>query len=495
MKRTVIMERILVVLLIIALSLISFVGIYKINKRTVTNIMPGYKYGTEIAGSRNVQIALDTGTETKYYDQEGNETKDTEAEGVTSKEVPYNAEEDINIDNFKKTKAIIEDRLHFLNIYDYTIRLNEETGAIAIDIPEDNLTDSASQYSITPGVFSIVDSETEEVLLSNADVKSVVVDKYQNTNGSYTVYFDIRFKDAKKFEEITRVYTATTDAEGNTTKKEIAMKIDSSTVLTTYFETPITNGVLQLSAGTASTKEELEASVRNANNIAVFIDTDAMPLRYAMDVNRLVYSDITEDTLNLISIVGFSLLALVVVLFIVKYKVQGLFAGITLVGFTAALLLMIRVASVSLSVSGLGSIALSVLIEAITLYLLCKARRDKAENENAVTNMIVKLVKVYIPLMIVAIVGGLSSSMGFVSFGLVLFWGLVINIIFNFLTVKIMVLDTYKTEREIKREKAMEERSKKEETKKQVKKDATNSKKTTKKTTSKKNTKKKGTTK
>jgi large-conductance mechanosensitive channel len=457
--------------------------------------MPGYKYGTEIAGSRNIQLAVDTGTETKYYDQEGNETTDTEAEGVTSKDVPYNAEEDITVENYRKTKAIIEDRLHFLKIYDYTIRLNEENGEISIDIPEDNQTDSASQYSITPGVFQILDADTSDVLLTNADVKSVSVDKQQNTNGSYTVYFDIRFKDAKKFEEITRAYTTTTDAEGNKTDKNIEMKIDSSSVLTTSFSEPILNGVLQLSAGTATTKEELEVSMTNANNIAVFIGTDSMPLKYTMEVNRLVYSDITEDILNIVAIVGLILLAVMMVLFIFKYKVQGLFAGISLVGFTAALLLIIRLASVSLSVAGLGSIGLSVLIDALTLYLLCKARRDKAENENAVTEIIVKLVKVFIPLMIVAVAGGLSSSMGFVSFGLVLFWGLIINIIFNFFTAKVMVLDTYKTEREIKREKAMEERSKKEETKKPAKKEVTDTKKSTKKTSSKKNSKKKGTTK
>lgn len=494
MKRTVIMERILVVLLIVALSLISFVGVYRINKRTVTNVMPSYKYGTEIAGSRNVQIKVDTGTETKYYDQEGNETTDTEAEGVTSKEVPYNAEEDKNVENYRKTKAIIEERLHFLKIYDYTIRLNEENGDISIDIPEDNRTDSASQYSITPGVFQLSDAETGDVLLTNSDVKSVKVDKFQNTNGSYTVYFDINFKDAKKFEEITRTYTSTTDAEGNTTNKEVEMKIDSSSVLTTYFSEPVLNGTLQLSAGTATTKEELETSMTNANNIAVFIDTDAMPLRYAMEVNRLVYSDITEELLNKIAIVGLSLLVILVVVFVVKYKVQGLFAGLSLIGFTAALMMIIRFASVSLSISGLGAIALAVIFDALTLYLLCKARRNKADNENAVSEMIVKLVKLFVPIMIIAVVGGLSSSMGFASFGLVLFWGLVMNIIFNFITAKVMVLDTYKTEREIKREKAMEERSK-ESTKKQVKKEATNSKKSTKKTSSKKNSKKKGTTK
>ena len=494
MKRTIIMERVLVVLLIIALSLISFVGIFKINKRTVTNIIPGYKYGTEIAGSRNIQLTLDTGTQTKYYDAEGNETEETEGEGITSKEVPYNAEEDLNVDNYKKTKAVIEDRLQFLKIYDYTIRLDESNGNISIDIPEDNLTDSAGQYSITPGVFQILDSETQEVLFTNSDVKSAKVGTIQNTNGSYTVYFDINFKDAKKFEEMTKVYTSTTDAEGNTTNKEIEMKIDSSSVLTTHFETPITNGVLQLSAGTAATQEELEEALASANNIAVFIDTDAMPLRYAMDVNRLVYSDITEDILNKVAIVGAILLGLIVVLFVVKYKKQGLFAGIALVGYTAALLLIVRYAAVSLSVSGLGSIALSVLVEALTLYVFCKARREKAENENAVKDAIIKLVKWYVPLVIIAIVGGLSSSMGFASFGLVLFWGVTINIIYNFLVVKVMVLDTYKTEREIKREKAAEERSK-EVAKKETKKEATNSKKVSKKTSKTNNSKKQGTTK
>ena len=76
----------LYVIIIILISLISFVGIYIQNGNRMENILPEYILGTDIYGARNIVIKVDDSVETKIYDSEGNLVEDgseTEGEGET----------------------------------------------------------------------------------------------------------------------------------------------------------------------------------------------------------------------------------------------------------------------------------------------------------------------------------------------------------------------------------------------------------------------------
>ena len=286
--------KISVVVIILLLSLISFAGIYVKDKNAMKNVIPEYKLGTDLYGARNILVKVDDSTTTKKYDSNGNlvensSDKDENNENITEVEEKVNPDELRTAENYETVKNIIEARLKYMNVEDYLLRFDESTGNISLEVPENSSTDYIAQYTITKGEFKIVDNDTSEVLLSNADLKEAKVQYSTSTSGT-TVYLTIEFnKDAvEKLKNISNTYISSTDAEGKTTTKKIKMTLDDSTIISTYFQEEISTGIIQLSMGTSTNTSEIQSNIQSASNMAVLLNTDPMPLTYTMETNRFV---------------------------------------------------------------------------------------------------------------------------------------------------------------------------------------------------------------
>ena len=155
----------LTVLVIILLSIISFIGLFVQDTKFMKDLVPEYKLGMDLKGYRELSLAVSDETETVYYDKDGKEVEEKTEDGTT-KEIPVNSEEILTKENFDKTKQLIDKRLSELNISEYFIRLNEKDGSFIVQIPEDEMTDKASQFLYSQGKFTIED-EDGQVLLSN----------------------------------------------------------------------------------------------------------------------------------------------------------------------------------------------------------------------------------------------------------------------------------------------------------------------------------------
>ena len=75
-------------------------------------------------------------------------------------------------ENYLKTKKIVEKRLNDLGVMEYLIRLDEKNGALTAQIPEDSLTNLASQFLYSRGEFTVED-EDGQVLLDNSNLDKV----------------------------------------------------------------------------------------------------------------------------------------------------------------------------------------------------------------------------------------------------------------------------------------------------------------------------------
>ena len=368
--------KISVVVIILLLSLISFAGIYVKDKNAMKNVIPEYKLGTDLYGARNILVKVDDSTTTKKYDSNGNlvensSEKNENNENITEVEEKVNSDELRTAENYETVKNIIEARLKYMNVEDYLLRFDESTGNISLEVPENSSTDYIAQYTITKGEFKIVDNDTSEVLLSNADLKEAKVQYSTSTSGT-TVYLTIEFnKDAvEKLKNISNTYISSTDAEGKTTTKKVKMTLDDSTIISTYFQEEISTGIIQLSMGTSTNTSEIQSNIQSASNMAVLLNTDPMPLTYKMETNRFVYSDITAETLKIV-IVGLCIVALIMsICMVIKFKKNGLMGVIADIGFTAVLLLAIRYGNVEISLAGIFAIAIAVIVEYIVTGLI-----------------------------------------------------------------------------------------------------------------------------
>lgn len=403
------------VIVILLISLVSFGGIYVKDKNKMTNVLRDYILGTDLGASRNIVIKVDE------------ENKELLTE-----------------ENYAKARDIVVSRLKYMKLDYYEMKFDESTGTIYMDVPENSRADYAAQYSVTKGEFKIEDNDTGELLLSKADVKEAKV-QYQTTESGTTVVLNIEFnKDgAEKLRNISNTYVKSTDSEGNDTTKKTKMSLDDTTIMTTYFAQEMTDGQMQVSLGTSSDSEQIQNRITQATNIAVFLNTDTMPLTYKIDVNKSVYSSLTDNVLKIAIIVSIVIFALLLIYMIIKYKKEALLAVVTNIGFVAILILIIRYTNVDITLTGLITIPISVIIQYVFLMNILKVKTEKIDNDSKIKRVketIRSGIEKLIPVAVIAVVFALTKWETVYSAGMLLFWEIAVLILYNLSTLKIMFL-------------------------------------------------------
>lgn len=438
-----------ITLLVILISMISFVGIYQKNKNRMENKVKDYSYSMSLNGARTIKLKVNT---------------------ESTDDVPNNSEEVLTAENYKKSKEVIEKRLNKMNVEEYTTSVNETTGKIIIQIPEQNSqTDTIIGNLNTVGKFEILDSETKEVLLNNDDIKSSEV-LYNTTNSGTSVYLQIEFnKNGKdKLKNVSQTYVSvnnttnkttennvaenttseaeneatntTTEGSSDTakTEKKITMKIDDQEIMSTSFDEPITTGKIQLSVGSATTdRTTLQNYVDQAQSVATTLDTGKLPVKYDLEKNQYILPKLTTQDLIKVEI-AIAIIAVVgIIILIVKHKLNGLLAGIAYIGLSAVYMLVVRYTNVTISIESIAGIIIVLILNYIftTMFLnkIEELNKEKAENvmKKATGETYKKFYLRIIPICIMAITFSFVKWVPISSFGMITFWGIVIIAIYN----------------------------------------------------------------
>ena len=438
-----------ITLLVILISMISFVGIYQKNKNKMENKVKDYSYSMSLNGARTIKLKVNT---------------------ESTDDVPNNSEEVLTAENYKKSKEVIEKRLNKMNVEEYTTSVNETTGEITIQIPEQNSqTDTIIGNLNTVGKFEILDSETKEVLLNNDDIKSSEV-LYNTTNSGTSVYLQIEFnKNGKdKLKNVSQTYVSVNNTTNNTTEnnvaenttseteneatntttegssdtatteKKITMKIDDQEIMSTSFDEPITTGKIQLSVGSATTdRTTLQNYVDQAQSVATTLDTGKLPVKYDLKKNQYILPKLTTQDLIKVEI-AIAIIAVVgIIILIVKHNLNGLLAGIAYVGLSAVYMLVVRYTNVTISIESIAGIIIVLILNYIftTMFLnkIEELNKEKAENvmKKATGATYKKFYLRIIPICIMAIAFSFIKWVTISSFGMITFWGIVIIAIYN----------------------------------------------------------------
>lgn len=440
------LKRTLIILVIILLALISFGGIFIQKTKFVENILPEFKLGAELSGTRNIGLVVSTATDTIIYDKNGN-VVEKEGEGTTKQEVPVNPTETLTEENYRLAKEVIEKRLNSIKAVDanlnvkkavdyYEIKQNEQNGNIVVKIPENSDTDMVLQYMAIKGTFNVVD-EQNNVLMNNSDIKKAQV-VYNSTDSGISVYLTIQFnkEGTQKLKDISNTFIKTTDEEGKETTKKISIKIDNTTVLSTYFSEEISTGMIQLTFGTASSKsEDLRNYVQEANNLATLLNTGNLPIAYTVDENRYILPDISNETFFVPAIIVLSIMVIAVLFLIIKYRVKGILGALSFTGYIASLLIIIRLTNVVVSIDGMVGILISIALNYVFIVYLLNGKK-KEEQEFTYKQGFINFLFVLIPIAVTTIIFSFISWIPIYSFGMTMFWGIVLIMLYNVILTK-----------------------------------------------------------
>lgn len=428
----------LIILVIILLSLISFGGVFVQNKNLMENKLPEYLLAGDLKGYRRIELKVnDEVSKTIKYDEQGQviSDEDTETAVARTEEIKVNPDEILTKENFKTSKDVIEKRLKAMNVQNYVIRQNEENGTIILELPENEKTDKVVGQLYSQAKFEIVDNDTNEVLMNNDDIKSVKAKYGTVSSGKTAVFVDIQFnkQGTEKLKNITNTYIETTVKSENVTEgeeaqeekvtKKIALKIDDYSMLTTYFDQEINNGLLQLSVGysdsTSSSTDEIQEYIEEANSMVAILGSGKMPIVYGVEQNKFIVSNITENEIKIGVGIALGLLVIGFAYLIIKYKSKGILGSISIVGYVAVLLIALRYFNVEITTSGLFTITLSIILNYIVIANILKAKN--------VSKTVGKYALIYIPFLVVAVVFTFAN----IPIGAILFWGIIIDLLYN----------------------------------------------------------------
>ncbi len=427
----------LIILIIILLSIISFMGVYFLDKGRMVNKVNNYLLGMDLEGSRRIELAVNTSKQTIKYDKNGKEiaSNDTTTEVDREEEKAVNEESLLTSNNYKTVKSILEKRLKTMAVNNYEIRLNETNGNITINIPENDNTDMIVAQVAYQGKFEIIDNDTKEVLMTNADLKSARAGYGQTQTGATTIFVNIEFnkEGAEKFKNITNTYREVKQkneetGEEETIKKQISLNIDDSAILTTYFDEENSSGILQLSVGTSSasaTRDELQESLTRANNLAALLNNGKMPVVYQINQNQYIASEITNQNIAIFASLSIVAMTILMIYTIIKYKERGILAAISLIGYIAILTLVLKYANVIITVNGIIAVVLSTILNYVLTLKILNTEKETFKKE------ILKFILTLVPVFVIAVVFTFNGWLPIFSFGMIMFWGVVISLIYN----------------------------------------------------------------
>ncbi|MCI8308703.1 MAG: hypothetical protein HFJ45_00465 [Clostridia bacterium] len=461
-----ILMTILLVLISIAVIIIAFVGIYLPNLNKLKNIIPDYKLGTELDGIIEYRLVVDHSENEKevYVDSNGNikgevkkdnnsnesvevKTDLEQAEDTTNdtgykietRKIKVNNDDALTKENFEKAKSIFEERLERAGATEYAIRLDDVTGNMVVELSQNDDVSYLYQIALSSyGEFDIIDNQTGVRLMDKSHLKNatVVYDTDPESN-TYTIYLQLTLDEegTKLLKEMSKQYIEYTDSEGKSQKDYISIRVDGSSIMTTYFGEEYNQSILNIPISSNVSASDLNSYSKSVEDIAFLLNQEVIPVKYTMNGSALfIGSNFNENIMNIFywSIV-IALVIILIVLFI-KFGSAGLLAGILNAALIGLLTLVLKYVKVTISISSMVAFFGVMLLNLIFLVLYLK--KLKEQKENAYLETMKVFYSINFPVIVVAFIFTFFVSATVTGLGSVLFWGMLLQIIFNTIITK-----------------------------------------------------------
>lgn len=451
---------ILNIFIIVLIIVIGLGGIYVQKKGNWTSILPDYQLATDLKGYRSIVLKLSEATEENDLENTTNNTTENVVENTAQENTvadetttntqteAMNTEDKLTVENYVASKKIVEERLKQISPDNYyTIKQDSYNGNIFVQMVDTDEAEELASVLAQQGKFRIVDSETKEELMNNADIKKAKVG-YSAQETGYVVYLNLEFtkEGTEKLKQISNTYVKTTEQEGeNTTEvtKKIDMNIDSETILSTYFSQEIANGIIQLTIGEATTSyEELQKYLSNATRMAVILENGEMPLAYETDENAYNGTYLTTEHVKTIFIIAGIALAILVVIMIVVLKKKAVWGILSFIGYLAAFLLVLRFTNVYISLETMAGMTVATIIGFVAIMKFFTMPQTDSTAHKQFLDTLKHVVAYNIPISIIAITLCFAKWLPLYNFGMAIFWGVVVTVLWNTIFTRTFIKNT-----------------------------------------------------
>lgn len=379
----------------------------------------------------------------------------------------------ITDEDIDAAKTILETRLVNQNITDYEIYADKNNKQIIVRFPwaaDESDFDAAAavrELGETALLKFCKDQDQEKVILTGSDVEHAQAGAQQvsETSGEYQYVVELELKESGK----SKFSTATKEQ----LNKTISIWMDDNMISAPTVNQQITDGKAIIT-GMANAEE--------AKDLANKINAGSLPFALTVDDSKLqvISPTLGNNALNVMVIAGSIAFALVCLLMILRYRLNGVVASIALLGQLAGSIACISgyfasVESFTLTIPGIAGIILSIGVGVDCNVIAAERIRDEFQKgktidgaidsgyknslsaiiDGNVTIVIVSVVlmgafgtpdnfiaQIFSPLMSLF---GTSITGSIYSFGYTLLVGTIFNLIMGVLASKIMIKSLSKT--------------------------------------------------
>lgn len=442
MKKDYTLKLVLAMLVVVLVSLVSFVGVYR-----GKNLLKEYSLGKDFSKRKIATFSVveeqntnqeqpneesaEQNTEESEENKEGNSAEQSQEQNqpITEKEI---------VKNYNTSKNNIAKRLIAMKSEEFDIRLDESDGKLIIEVPE----------SMDSNFISSIASKGK-VEIKNVSTNGVVADGNVFKDASATlrdetfsmgmqqitkkmVVLDLKLtKEAKK--KIIEANPYYTDADGNETEAKFAIVIDGSNIYSeeasSFISTAEKDGKFELYMGQNDKGEELEKDYQEALAITAMIKCGEIPVQYKIDTIELISSNINVKSIIVVAaVIG----VLMIVFALYKFKIKGLLSSVSLVGMVATILLVLRYTNVKITLFTI----LGITIVTLANYVLVMRT---LHNKKKFSDNFMKAMDMLVPCIIIAVVFCCSPYIQLASFGMAIFWGLIVMCLYNLIIVRTFI--------------------------------------------------------
>lgn len=408
MKNKNILKLLICILIIVILTYLAIFGL-KIGDKIIVKSAKEIKTGLDISGG--VTIVYQANSE----------------DGTT-----------ITEEDLQKSVAVIRKRLENVNIFDYIVRTDVATSQIYIEIPTNTKDTTADPLEAVKGLDKTAKVEFRDqdgnVLLSGDDIKSA---KYSNeavdSTGLPSPHVVLTFSE----EGASKFASATEKLVGNI----MGIYLDGEVISEPHVNEKIESNTAIITMGSSATFAERKAE---AKELAMLIDSGALPFNLGVISKEYVGPYIGQQALEISIYAGIVALAIVFVIMIVVYKMQGFVADIALITYVAIILLILSLTGISLTLPGIAGIILSIgmavdanviIFERFKEELKNKSTPEKAFNKSfkAASSAIIDGNVTTFTVAILLYIFGMSSIKGF---GILLAIGVILSLFTSMIVTK-----------------------------------------------------------
>ena len=291
----------------------------------------------------------------------------------------------ITDDDIDAAKTILETRLVNQNITDYEIYADKNNKQIIVRFPwaaEESDFDAAAavqELGATALLKFCKAQDSSKVILTGADVKKATPAYQQLENGEFTYLVQLELKESgkEKFSQGTKEQL----------KKTISIWMDDTMISAPTVNEQITNGEAVITMGGAAAEE--------AEALADKINAGSLPFALTVDDSKLqvISPTLGNDALNVMVIAGSIAFALVCLLMIARYRINGVVAAFALLGQLAGSIACISgyfagVESFTLTIPGIAGIILSIGVGVDCNVIAAERIRDEFEKGKTIDGAI-----------------------------------------------------------------------------------------------------------